>query len=420
MKSPRTVVLVVTRLNVGGVSRSVIQSACELKVQGDRCVIVSGELCPGEQDMSYLVRENGLSHIRISTLRRGISHTDILTLWKLFLLFVHLQPDIVHTHMAEAGALGRIAALMHRFVSLDLFRGDKRHCLVVHTFHGHVFAGYFGTVQTKIIIRLERFFAIRLTHKIFVLSEQQLDELSNTFRIGKPSQYRVVPHKFQSEPFQFSSEKRRKFRDSLNCSPDEIVVGYVGRLVTIKNPQLFIEAAKLCLKAGGRRFRFVLVGDGELREHLTNSAGQFLKTITFIRHQQNMSEVYCGLDMLCLTSKNEGVPLVLFEAMAGSCPVIASNVGSVQETLGNAIPGHAACDVRERGLLINSFRPEDFFEAIRYLSSDRHLRDVLSVRAKAFISNSASPTNSRGDYDFGRLRICPEPLFSPSPELAVK
>ena len=349
-------------------SRSVIATAADEKARGNECVVLAGQLCRGEDDMSYLASNHNVQVIPLRTLRREPSIWDIPTIWVIYRHFLRLGPDVIHTHTAKAGALGRIAAYVYcRAVPAFFLRGHK-HCRIIHTFHGNVFRGYFGSLISELIILAERLLARLFTDEIIVLSSSQREEIMR-YRIGNPGQYRVSPNKFEPDQFRFCRNKREKHRQRLRIESDEFVVAFVGRLVDVKNPQLFIEAAKLVLaKDELPKIRFLVIGDGPLRSELERLAGSALDHgITFLGHRQELGEFYSAVDLVCITSRNEGVPYVVLESIAAARPVIATDAGGVGPLLGNVASTLTHFEVREHGLLLNGRDTSMLVEAIRWL-----------------------------------------------------
>ncbi len=136
------IVRVIARLNVGGPAKHVIWLTKGLQNSEYESLLVAGTVPPGEDDMGYFATELGVSPIFVSQMSREISLKDALTVWKLYRLFVRERPDIVHTHTAKAGTVGRVAGLLYRWLNPNLFLGHPRACRFVHTYHGHIFHSY--------------------------------------------------------------------------------------------------------------------------------------------------------------------------------------------------------------------------------------------------------------------------------------
>ena len=174
-------------------------------------------------------------------------------------LIKEFKPDIVHTHAAKAGAVGRMAA------------ADMGVKAIVHTFHGHVFHSYFGPVRTAMYKNIERFLANR-SSRIVAISDLQKAELVEEHRICKAEKVNVIPLGFDLSRFQEDREaKRALFRRVYGVAEDEIAIGIVGRLVPIKNHDLFIQVIARMEQRTGKKVRAFIVGDGEERERLQRS-----------------------------------------------------------------------------------------------------------------------------------------------------
>src|SRR6266853_2594112 len=135
---------IIARLNVGGPARHVVWLTEGLQQYGCETLLVTGVVPPGEDDMSYVAEASGVQPFTLPQMSREISVKDALTIWKLFRLMRRERPDIVHTHTAKAGTVGRVAGMMYRWLTPGTLVGKPRRCRLVHTYHGHVFHGYYG------------------------------------------------------------------------------------------------------------------------------------------------------------------------------------------------------------------------------------------------------------------------------------
>src|SRR5437016_6220098 len=157
---------IIARLNVGGPARHVVWLAEGLNPAGFDTLLVAGVVPAGEDDMSYVATSSGVTPFIIPDMSRELSLKDALTIWKLFRLMRREQPDIVHTHTAKAGAVGRVAGLMYRWLTPATLAGKPRKCWFVHTYHGHVFHGYYGPLKTRLFLAIERWLARLATDRI--------------------------------------------------------------------------------------------------------------------------------------------------------------------------------------------------------------------------------------------------------------
>lgn len=169
---PVRVLRVIARLNVGGPARHVVWLNQALASKGFETLLVTGIVPAGEDDMSGFAVAHGVTPVVIPTMSRELSLRDFSTIWRLWRLMVRFRPDIVHTHTAKAGAVGRIAGLLYRFLTPAILIVRPRWARFVHTFHGHVFHSYYGVWKTNVFLTIERMLARLNTDRIVVLSGQ--------------------------------------------------------------------------------------------------------------------------------------------------------------------------------------------------------------------------------------------------------
>lgn len=383
---------IIARLNVGGPARHVVWLTGGLRAEGYDTLLVTGVVPPGEDDMTYFAKSAGVTPHVISEMSREVSAGDALAIWKIFRLMRRERPALVHTHTAKAGAVGRIAGLMYRWLTPAVLIGKPRPCRFVHTYHGHVFHSYYGPAKTKFFLTIERALARLITDRIIVISEQQRREINEQFRVGGPSQFVVIPLGLDLTAFNNWQSRRGRLRQELNASEDELLIGIVGRLTEIKNHAMFLRAAarlKNMMQAADTRHpvRFVIVGDGRLRETLEHQASELGLTqhVLFAGTREDPEFFYPALDVVALTSDNEGTPLTLIEAMANERPVIATGVGGVVDLLGprrSATDGYAVC---ERGVVVDKGDVESFAAGLSRLVADEDLRRQLGQSGREFV-----------------------------------
>ena len=358
-------------------------------------MLVTGVVPPGEDDMTYFAQSAGVTPHVIPQMSREISLRDALASWKMFLLMLRERPDLVHTHTAKAGTVGRVAGLLYRWLTPAALIGKPRACRFVHTYHGHVFHSYYGPAKTRLFLAIERALARLVTDRIIVLSEQQRHEINEDFRVGTPEQYAVVPLGLDLSLFSDWQAKRNRLREELNASDDELLIGIVGRLTEIKNHAMFLRAAARVKElnrsaADQRRMRFVIIGDGSLRGTLEEQARELglANDVVFPGTREDPEFFYPALDVVALTSHNEGTPLTLIEAMANERPVVATAVGGVVDLLGSPEPrpqpesGYAVCS---RGVLVDSGNVEHFARGVQRLIDDAELRVRLGRQGREFV-----------------------------------
>jgi len=321
---PLKQVHIIARLNVGGPAIHVALLGEAFKARGDEYTLISGMIDPGEGDMAYYSIERGVQPLFLAELGRSLNPlNDVVTIWKLYRMLRRIKPDVVHTHTAKAGFVGRIAAWLARVP------------VIVHTFHGHVFHGYFSPAKTQLFLFLERFTA-RLSDTIITITPHLRDELADTYHITRKDHITVVPYGLDLSPFAAMPRKNGGFRQAWDIPADALLVGIVGRFVPIKNHTLFLEAAAI-IHHEIPEVRFALVGDGELREAIEAhiESLELHDVVTITGWQRDMPPIYADLDVLVISSNNEGTPFTLIEAMATGCPVVSTDVGGVADLLDN-------------------------------------------------------------------------------------
>ncbi len=297
-------------------------------------LLVTGGREEHEQDASHLTAELGIEPYVIGQMRRAIDpaadRSAYLEMKKLIRKF---RPDIVHTHAAKSGAIGRLAA---------------RACnvpVIVHTFHGHVFHSYFNKWKTRAFIQIERYLAQR-SSGIIAISELQKKELAHTYRICPAEKIRIIPLGLDLKKFCEDREQKRKaFREEYHIAEDEIAIGIIGRIVAVKNHELFVAAAAKVQAAAGKKVRFIIIGDGDMRQQMEAAFRD--ADIDYTYHpdrperatavctswRTDMDTVLAGLDIIALTSHNEGTPVSLIEAQAAGKPVVSTRVGGVADVM---------------------------------------------------------------------------------------
>ncbi|MEP7309676.1 MAG: glycosyltransferase family 4 protein [Acidobacteriota bacterium] len=326
---------IITRLNIGGPSIQAITLTSRLAARGHTTMLLHGRLGPGEGDMRYLAGPDDRL-VFVAPLRRAIAPVDDLrALITLYRELRRFRPAVIHTHMAKAGLLGRLAARAY-----NLTRGNAPRARVVHTYHGHVLEGYFGGMRTAIFIALERGLA-RLSDAIVAISPAVRGELLDQYRIGRREQYRVIPLGFDLSPFAtLDLEARTHARQALQIAGDAPVVTTVGRLTAIKQHHLFLEVAGQLI-ARHPDAVILLVGDGELRTDLEAHASRLGlgSQVRFLGWRRDLATIYAATDVFALTSRNEGTPVALIEAMASGVPGVSTDVGGVRDVIQDGTMG---------------------------------------------------------------------------------
>lgn len=382
---PVRVLRLIARLNVGGPARHVVWLNQGLAAAGFEALLVTGVVPAGEEDMSDFAAARGVTPLVIPSMSRELSPRDLSTIWRLWRLMVRFRPDIVHTHTAKAGAVGRIAGLLYRFLTPAALLGRPRRTRFVHTYHGHVFHSYYGSWKTRFFLAVERMLARLNTDRIVVLSEQQLREIRDGFGVGRPEQFVIVPLGIDLDDLRGDARAGDALRAELGIGRSETIVGIVGRITSVKNHDLFLRVAA----RAGHLAQLVVYGDGEDRGMLERRAGNVLFAGT-----RDAGAIYASLDVVALTSRNEGTPLALIEAMASGKPVISTSVGGVVDLLGRVeeriVENGAVFEVRERGITAHSDDEEGLTAGLKHLLGDESLRRRLKERGREYVEKTHS------------------------------
>ena len=383
------IVNIIARLNVGGSARHVVWLTKDLQDREFQSVLITGKTVAGEEDdMSYFAAENGVEIISIPEMQRDLTPKDAISLWKIYRRFLLEKPDIVHTHTAKAGTIGRIAGFFYRWMTWKTLLGKPRRVKFVHTFHGHFFHSYYSKSKTKIFLFIEKMLARFATDIIIVISRQQFGEIHEQFGVGKTKQLRVIPLGIDFQPFADRQAKKEILRREIGAANAEILVGLIGRLTEIKNHSLFLRVAKLYgEKPDAPKLKFIIIGDGHLREKLEAEAETLgvKNSVIFLGNRNDADVFYAGLDIIALTSLNEGTPLSLIEAMANEKAVISTSVGGVLDLLGGIEQEKQGFQIRERGVSSPSDDAAGFCNGLIYLATDAKMRKTLGQKGRKFI-----------------------------------
>lgn len=319
---PIRIMRIIARLNIGGPAIHVALLTQKLAPPDYESRLVTGQIGADEGDMRYYAEERGVTPVIVPELGRAVNPIhDLITIIKLVRLMRDFKPDVVHTHTAKAGFAGRIAA---RIAGVPV---------VVHTFHGHVFEGYFSRPTTRLFIAIE-WIAARLSDTLIVLTEGLRRELSDDYRIARKRKFTVLPLGLDLEPFARQPRHTGAFRAAHRIPPDVPLIGLVGRLTAVKNHALFLYAAAR-VRGEVPRAQFVIVGDGELRADIERQIDllDLRDCVTVTGWIKDTAPVYADLDALAISSVNEGTPVTVIEALAVGVPVVATAVGGLPDLL---------------------------------------------------------------------------------------
>lgn len=373
---------IINRLNLGGPTLNVAYLTHYLEPEFET-LLVAGMIDETEASSAFITQEKGLTPHYIPEMYREINPVkDVIAYKRLKHIIADFKPDIVHTHAAKAGMLGRLAA-----ASLNV-------PVIVHTFHGHVFHSYFPKWKTDLFIRMERYVAGK-SSCIITVSEKLKNEIGNIYRICDPGKIEVIPLGFDLAKFSEQlPDKRKKFRTAYDVAENQAVIVIAGRLVPVKNHALFLQALKIVLEKAGPPIRAFIVGDGEEHSRLENLARSLEidyvnynqekrpAALTFTSWIKEMDEVYAGADIVALTSLNEGTPVTLIEAMAAGKAIIATDVGGVRDIM------------KDKSFLVASDDVAAFAEKLLQLCNDDNLRNKTAA---------ANSTDVRKEFDYRRL-----------------
>ena len=409
MEKKIKILRIITRLNIGGPSIHVSLLTKGLDPERFESILVSGNVSDFEGDMSYVATDLGVKPVVLQSLRREISlPRDVKTLFRLLKILVQEKPDIVDTHTAKAGTLGRIAVFIHN-------RFHRKKVLVIHTFHGHVLHGYFSWAKSKMVVWAERLQA-KATDVIIVISKSQKNELSEKYCIAPEDKFRTVRLGFDLQLFSSVKNLKGKFRRNIGVNNKTVLIGIVGRLVSIKNHQMFLDVAKIFIEENPDvQVKFVVIGDGELRQELISySASQGLsKHVIFCGWIRDLPQVYADLDILMLTSINEGTPVSIIEAMACSIPVISTDAGGVRDLLG---PPRSKIDsdgfeICQRGIMCRQEDASGLAKGIRFILNNARVRHEISKTACNFVTKAYSKERLFREMELVYLSLFKDPSY---------
>lgn len=361
------VLRIINRFNIGGPTYNA--TFLTRFISDDfETLLVGGLPEEGESDSLHVLEEYGVQPLLIDEMKRLPNFSSDRKAYKrLKQIIAEFQPDIVHTHASKAGALGRKAAYSLKVP------------VIVHTFHGHVFHSYFGKLKTAIFKAIERNLAKKSTG-IIAISELQKKELSNDHHICPESKIKVINLGFDLHKFHENlDEKRVLTRKEFNVQEDEVAIAIVGRLAPIKNHSLFLEAMRIVASKTQKNCVAFIVGDGTEREAIKTKISE----LAFPQHFRvemtswikDIGTFNAGMDIICLSSNNEGTPVSLIEAQAANIPVVTTDVGGVKDIL---LEG-------ETGFVVPKNNPEIYAEKVLLLIEDEKKRKKMSQNGWTFV-----------------------------------
>ncbi|MBC8146642.1 MAG: glycosyltransferase [Bacteroidetes bacterium] len=365
------VLIINNRFTIGGPT---IHTALLAKYLADdfEVLLVGGLAADGEANGIYILEQYGIKPRIIKILGRSINpFKDFKAYLNIKKIIKEFQPDIVHTHAFKPGFFGRIAA------------SNLKVPVIIHTFHGHLFQFYYSKFLSKVLIRIEKYLA-RKSNKIIAISALQKEDLIKRFNICNEAKIELIPIGIETEQFQENIiDKRKEFRKTFKIDDDEIAIGIVGRIVKVKNHELFLKAIDFVVKNSDKKIRAFIFGDGIERGKIKSLASDLnidssdwnnqnsKSTLTFVSWYKEIEMAFAGMDIIAQTSLNEGTPLSLMEAQASSKPIVSTDVGGIRDI---TISGKTA-------LLSDGNDEKMFFDNLLIMVKDDNLRHEMSVNS---------------------------------------
>jgi glycosyltransferase involved in cell wall biosynthesis len=345
-------------------------------------LLIGGLPEQGESDSFHIPEEYGINPVIIPELKRKPSiKSDKEAYQKIKKIILEFKPDIVHTHASKAGALGRRAAYACKVP------------VIVHTFHGHVFHSYFNLIKTNFFKLIERRLAKKTT-AIIAISETQKKELSTIHKICPKEKIKIIPLGFDLLKFQIKIKENRIItRTKFNIQEDEVAIAIIGRLTKIKNHAFFLQVCEKTLSAGEKKIKIFIVGDGELKMQICKDVDRlnklFNNELIFTSWIKDIAEFNAGMDIICLTSDNEGTPVSLIEAQASNVAVISSDVGGVKDIVNEG----------ETGFIVPKGNLEEYVQKLGLLIKNKELRTRFSENGWGFVKERFHYTRLTSDME---------------------
>ena len=376
------VMRIIARMNVGGPAVQVSGLMRGLSSTDFNHRLYTGYCA--EDEVDYIKDQApDVQAIQLDGLGRKVNpRVDFLILFRLIKEIQAFKPDIIHTHTAKAGVIGRLASILSLYPS-------KR----VHTFHGHLLSGYFGPSVTKLVILVERILALK-TNTLVSVGGKVRDELLAK-KIGKLSKYRIFPPGLVLKAL-VSRENALKI---LGLESNFVYVSFIGRVTQIKRPDRFLDMVEIVTKQN-KNVKFLVAGGGDLLEECKKSAHERSLPILFLGWRSDIENILSASDIVVLTSDNEGTPISLIQAGFAGKPTVSTNVGSVKEIVLDGKSG-----------LITELTPESLAIAVSSLVDDDVLRKNFG---------SAASVHTHTNYSVDRLvkdhsRLYKELISNPKP-----
>jgi glycosyltransferase involved in cell wall biosynthesis len=373
------VLRVIARMNIGGPAYHVSLLSGLLDPDKYETLLVAGTVGPGEGSFAGLAERYGARLELLDSLGPELRPIrDARALFALRRTIRRFRPQVVHTHTAKAGFLGRLAAL-------TTFRARP---VIVHTFHGHVLEGYFGRLASVFYRLIERWLA-RASDRLVAVSRATVADLVR-LRVAREEKFEVIPvGLFLHDFLALSGGEGDAFRREAGAGPEDVLFVYAGRLVPIKRVDRAIRAVARA-RQNGVLARLAIVGDGPLRPQLTELREQLGvgESVRFFGYRDRLEDVIAAADVAILTSDNEGTPVFLIEAAAGAKPAVATAVGGVPDVV-----------TAETGRLVPADDESALARAIESLARDPDLRLTLGRQAREHVRERFSHERLLRDVD---------------------
>ena len=355
IEHPIRVMRIIARMNVGGPAVQVSGL-----MRGFDTTVFDQELITGfcaDDEADYLEKvATDVKAIRIDGLGRSIKpRADLTALVAIVKEIRRFKPDVIHTHTAKAGVVGRAASILSGHKSVR-----------VHTFHGHLLNGYFGTGKTRLVILAEKFLAL-FTDQLLAVGVKVKDDLL-AVGIGTQRKYCVMPPGLQLAEV----PSRAAARNELGLNDDTKYCAFIGRITQIKRPDRFLDVVAE-VKSRGIDLHFIVAGAGELLQYCQDRAESENLPVTFLGWREDIEVVLAAADFVLLTSDNEGTPLSLIQAGMVGIPVVATNVGSTNEIVVNGETG-----------LLTDLSVNQLADAVARVATDADLRAKMGAAGKEY------------------------------------
>jgi glycosyltransferase involved in cell wall biosynthesis len=389
--APVKIVRVIARLNVGGPALHVTYLTEGLASRGYETTLVAGDVARGEESMERVANSAGVEIVRLPGLSRELSPVhDLVAALRLARILREVRPDIVHTHTAKAGAVGRFAALV----------AGRPRPVVVHTFHGHVLRGYFGAAGSRMFRAIERILALA-SDRLVAVSPEVRDELVG-LGVAPASKFEVIRLGIDLEPRVRFDGDPLEVRRRLGIPTEAFLVGWFGRMTAVKRTDDLVRVL-VALRRHGVDAALLLVGDGDDRPRLEQLAHELgvARSCLFLGYQEDVAPFYAISDAVVLTSANEGTPVTIIEALAAGRPVVVTAVGGVADVVEDGVTGY----------LVGAGDADAMADRLARLAADPSLAAALGAEGRRRVTERYAVSRLVDDVD----RLYRSLLSRPSP-----